>query len=563
VVDLPGGLPVTMAVILAALAAFTHYVYGGLQLANRGRDTTRAALVHLSVARGRRAAAGGELLAGALRSVAADLAADDRHAIHRRQRGAAHQGDPRGRLGHVRAMFLSVVWTRSWRLPVIGTVLLVVVSVVVGGIFPALIQSLKVKPSELSLESPYLSSNIEATRAAYGLDTIKVTPYDAKTTVERREAARDRGAIPGIRLVDPIVVPPTFRQLQALRNYYAFPDALDVDRYTDRRQESDVVVACANSISPASRGTAQLAQRPHGLHPRIRRRRGLRQPRGRTATGLRESANIPPAPATGPSSSRGSTSASSRRSTRSSARRQGPPARVRLPRPGRQGRSTRPMPAGRGADRTTSCAGCLCRQVPRVNFLLSDAGQRARPRDPRHRTPKERVQRVAPWLTLDGNPYPAIVDGRVVWIVDGYTTTANYPNSALQMARQATSDSRRPVRSVTAWSRGRSTTSATRSRRPWTPMTGRSTSMQWDEPTRVLRPGWGLPGHGPAAERDQRRSLMSHLRYPEDLFKIQRLLLSRYHVTDAEAFYGGKDFWRVPERSRPRRPERPTSRPTT
>jgi uncharacterized membrane protein (UPF0182 family) len=73
-----------------------------------------------------------------------------------------------------------------------------------------------------------------------------------------------------------------------------------------------------------------------------------------------------------------------------------------------------------------------------LNFLLSDAVN-ASSRMLDYRTPKERVERVAPWLTLDGNAYPAIVDGRVVWIVDGYTTTANYPNSG--SASMATSTS--------------------------------------------------------------------------------------------------------------------------
>ena len=141
------------------------------------------------------------------------------------------------------ALFIATIWTHSWRLPAVGVGLLTVTAVVVGGIYPALIQNFKVKPSEKSLEAPFIDRNIKATRAAYGLDKAEVTQYAAATTPSRGQLRNDAATIPGIRLVDPSLVSPTFKQLQAVKTYYQFPDALDVDRYSIDGTSRDTVVA--------------------------------------------------------------------------------------------------------------------------------------------------------------------------------------------------------------------------------------------------------------------------------------------------------------------------------
>ncbi len=236
---------VSMALVIGALAAaFSHYVYGGLQVQNRGRDTTRAALLHLSTLVAAFVlvrAAGYWLERYSLSTATSEL-----------MTGIQYTDDnavlPTKSILAVASiicalMFLSVIWTRSWRLPVVATVLLVVVSVVVGGIFPALIQSLRVKPSEKSLEAPYLARNIAATRTAYGLDKIESTPYRPSTEATPEQLRAAAGAIPGIRLVDPNVVSPTFRQLHTSRQYYGLADPLDVDRYAVDGTTSDAVVA--------------------------------------------------------------------------------------------------------------------------------------------------------------------------------------------------------------------------------------------------------------------------------------------------------------------------------
>ena len=141
------------------------------------------------------------------------------------------------------AFFIAAMFTSSLRLPIIGVALLTVTAVLVGTVYPALVQSLKVKPSERSLEAPYITRNIEATRAAYGIDDIKTQTYAAVTDAEPGQLRENAETIPGIRLVDPNVVSRTFQQFEGLRQYYAFPDTLDVDRYAVDGKTMDSVVS--------------------------------------------------------------------------------------------------------------------------------------------------------------------------------------------------------------------------------------------------------------------------------------------------------------------------------
>lgn len=449
---------VTMAAVLAAIAAaFTHYVYGGLQLANRGRDTTRFALLHLS-----------SLFAVIVLLRAASywlerytLSLSTSALMTGIQYTDANAVLPTKAILAVAslmcaAMFLSVIWTRSWRLPVVGTVLLLITSVVVGGIFPALIQSLKVKPSEKSLEAPYIARNIEATRAAYGLGAIEVSKYVPSDEASAENLRATAAAIPGIRIVDPNVVSPTVRQKHAVRNYYAFPDALDVDRYTIDGKLRDVVVAARE---------LDLTGVPAGQRNWLNDHTVYTHGYGIVAAYANQQdsegnpvyveAAIPAGTALGEYEPRiyfGEQSpdyAIVGAPEGAAPREFDYPAQVES----QQVNNTYAGTGGVPLDNTIRklAYGLKYREL---NFMLSDAVN-ASSRIMDYRTPKERVGRVAPWLTLDGNAYPAIVDGRVLWIVDGYTTTANYPNSGLTSMAASTRDSTTSTRrSVTSLEQG-------------------------------------------------------------------------------------------------------------
>src|SRR5262249_42779388 len=141
--------------------------------------------------------------------------------------------------------FFANIAYRRWTLPIVAVAVMVLSAIVIGGVYPALVQQFGVKPSEADKEAPYIQRNINATRAAYGLtsSTVDVTPYSAESNTPNKVLRTEAATLPGIRLIDPNIVAPTFEQLQQVRGYYTFPDVLDIDRYALLGQDSDAVVA--------------------------------------------------------------------------------------------------------------------------------------------------------------------------------------------------------------------------------------------------------------------------------------------------------------------------------
>nr|WP_257909979.1 UPF0182 family protein [Janibacter limosus] len=233
----------TVAALAALLAAlFAHYVYGGIVPPGRGRST-RVAFLHTAI------------IAAVLAMLRARSYVLSAHALTTQENevltGVGYTGAnaiiPTKYILAVAAvmcagLFLASVRSRSWRLPTIAVGTLVVLSVVVGAIYPALVETYKVSPSRNSLEEPYLQRNINATRAAYGVTGVETSSYDAVSDVSSGQLREDAASIPGIRLLDPSVVSPTFRELQAQQPYYTFGEDLDVDRYKIDGDMTDVVV---------------------------------------------------------------------------------------------------------------------------------------------------------------------------------------------------------------------------------------------------------------------------------------------------------------------------------
>ena len=163
------------------------------------------------------------------------------------------------------------------------------------------------------------------------------------------------------------------------------------------------------------------------------------------------------------------------------------------------------------------------------------------------RNPRDRVAKVAPWLTLDGDPYPAIVDGKIQWIIDGYTTSASYPYSQTTTLSTATTDALTANSAAVTAQANRNVNYIRNSVKATVDAyDGTVTLYQWDEKDPVLKT-WmkAFPGTVTAKNKIS-ADLLNHIRYPEDLFRVQRDVLSSYHVKTADAFYGGQDFWRVP-----------------
>ena len=184
------------------------------------------------------------------------------------------------------------------------------------------------------------------------------------------------------------------------------------------------------------------------------------------------------------------------------------------------------------------------------NFLLSDAIN-DNSRILYDRDPRDRVSKVAPWLTTDSKTYPAVMaDGSIKWIVDGYTTLKNYPYAQRMALDAATTDSRAQDAGQTGRVQAPDEVSYARNSVKATvdAYTGEVTLYQFDEHDPVLKT-WmkAFPGTvKPRAELDKHPDLLAHMRYPEDLFKLQRELLTKYHVTNPSDFYQANNFWSVP-----------------
>ncbi|MBC7560379.1 MAG: UPF0182 family protein [Dermatophilaceae bacterium] len=541
----------TMVLLLGVLAAaVTHYVYGGLQLQTKGERTTKAARIHLS------------LLLAALVLVRAGSWWLDRYSLTTKDSRLItgltytdqHAVMPTKAILAVAAvmcaaLFVATIWTHSWRLPVVGVIALAVVAIVAGGIYPAMVQSFKVKPSEQSLEAPFIDRNIKATRTAYGLDAAKVTEYKALTTPSRGQLRNDTTSIPGIRLVDPSVVSPTFKQLQAVKNYYQFPDALDVDRYTIDGKTRDTVVA----VRELDLEGLQASQRnwvndhtvfTHGFG--LVAAYGNRS--GEDGQPVFYQQNIPPVGPLGAFEPRIYFGESSPAYSIAGGPAAGPKRELDYPNSSATGQANNTY-AGKGGVNIGNFfrKAAYALKYRELKIMLSDTVN-ADSRLLDHRTPRERVERVAPWLTLDGNSYPAVVDGRVQWIVDGYTTSANYPYSRMQQIDSATTDSLTArTTSVQALQAGQVNYIRNSVKATVDAFDGSVKLYAWDEKDPLLK-AWSKAFGGTvrplsAISSDQ----MSHLRYPEDLFKVQRSLMTKYHVTDPGAFYGGQDYWAVPD----------------
>ncbi len=532
-------------------ALLTHYVYGGIQLQGPGERTTPAARIHLA------------LLFAALVGVRAVAYWLERYnlttARHERITGMTHTDvnavlPTRGVLAIAAVLcavfFLSTIWTKTWRLPVIGLVGLVVVALLVGGAYPALIQSLRVRPSQATLEAPYFQKNIDATLQAYGLEGAEFIPYDAAPEATQGQLREDAEAVPGIRIVDPSVVSPTYRQLQGVRSYYQFPDALDVDRYEVDGELADTVIALRemrlSGVADAQRNWVNdHTFYTHGFGA-VAAYGNRRTPDGEPVFYEK---NIPPVGALGDYEPRVYFGEYSPDYSIVGAPAGTAPQELDFPDSADESGETRNTYAGNGG----VPIGSFPKQVAyalkyrQLEILLSD-GVNGESRMLDYRNPRERVERVAPWLRLDGNPYPAVVDNRIQWIIDGYTTSDNYPYSRLQALDAATTDSVvTQAGNVRAIGGGEVNYIRNSVKATVDAFDGSVQLYAWDEQDPLLK-AWSQAFDGTVEPLSEiQGDLMSHLRYPEDLFKVQREVMTEYHVDSAAAFFGAQDFWTVSE----------------
>jgi uncharacterized membrane protein (UPF0182 family) len=555
------------AVVILALigSLITHYVFGGVRLQTPGQKLTAAARVQLSVLLG---------LFVALKAVAYWL---DRYGLVYSDRGDVFTGAsytdvnalmaPKMILAFVAAVcaiaFFANIFVRNFLLPAGALVLLLVSSLVIGVAYPAIVQQFVVKPSADQKEAPYIERAIASTRDAYDLADIRYEEYAQEATGSEvdTEAAlaqlrNDTETIPNARLLDPNVLAPTFTARQQIRNVYGFPEKLDIDRYTIDGRTRDYVVA-ARELN--SEGLSENQNTWINRHTVYTHGNGfVAAPANEVVAGADEGGE--PNFTTGDLPTRGNIEVDQSRIYYGELIQDGgqdvysvvgapdgaAPREFDQPEGGSDEGQINNTYDGEGG----VSIGSFFRQLTFAiyyrerNFLLSgavnDASKVLYVRDPR-----ERVQKAAPFLEVDGDPYPAVVDGRVTWVLDGYTTSDSYPYAEQMELGEAAADALTGTGTTAlpneTFNYIRNSVKATVDA-----YDGTVTLYAWDEEDPVLAtfmkafPGVVQP------QSEMSDELRSHVRYPEDLFKVQRDILTRYHVDNPVDFFNQNDRWQIP-----------------
>ena len=470
------------------------------------------------------------------------------------------------------ALFMAIV-IKDLRIPGLAVVLMLLSSLVIGQAWPLLMERFSVQPNRQAKEEESIARNIEATRYAYGLTDDHVTYEDnwGGDEVSDDKVASDNATINNLRLLDPEILSPTFTQMQQLKNFYGFPETLSMDRYEIDGKKRDFVVAAreldpnelrenqsdwinrhtvythgngfvaaqANKVDEVARdagsarggfpiftvsdlqtqageaegeGETQDAEKSLGIK--------VDQPRiyyGPVIAGAADGMDYAITGQTGENPVEYDTDSST------------------YTYDGKGG-----VGIGNIFDRTMYAA-----KYRELNFLLSDrVGSESKllyDRDPR-----ERVEKVAPWLTTDSATYPAVVDGRLKWIVDGYTTLESLPYSQRASLSDATQDTLNPdgttqrlVNDKVGYIRNsvKATVDA---------YDGTVDLYEFDKNDPVLKAWQGVFPDVVKPEAEISDELREHFRYPEDMLKVQRDLLARYHVDDPNVFFNNDAFWSVP-----------------
>ncbi|RIY23204.1 UPF0182 family membrane protein, partial [Gardnerella vaginalis] len=449
--------------------------------------------------------------------------------------------------GNVKIGTRFAVAVKAWRTPAIAVASLVVCAMVLSFAWPALLQRFKVAPNAQELEATYIQRNIDATKFAYGLNNVKKESYNATSEGKSGALAKEAESTAQIRLLDPQVTSPTFRQLQQSKQYYTFADTLSVDKYDIDGVSQDTVIA-ARELDLAGNDNRNWVNDhtvyTHGY--------GVVAAYGNKVTAdgqpqfmeygiptqgkLTKLKKYEPRIYFSPNAPKYSIVGSPKGTA---------PWEFDYP-TGSNGALT--TFKGNGGPRVGNFFSRLLHAIrfESDQILFSDRvtsdSQILYDRDP-----KTRVSKVAPYLTLDGRVYPAVVDGRVKWIVDGYTTSDSYPYSQMTDFGQVTQDSTTTTsRSIKGLTNQRANYIRNSVKATVDAYDGSVDLYVWDKKDPVIK-AWRsiFPGHYHDISKIS-GDLMSHIRYPESLFKVQRHLLAKYHVDSASQFFSGEDFWQTP-----------------
>ncbi len=413
------------------------------------------------------------------------------------------------------------IWFKGWRLPVIALGVWIGASLLAGSVYPGFIQQFRVAPNEVAYEVPYIARNIAATRDAYELADIETRPFPADETLTVDDVMENRPTLDNVRLWDPSIAVQTYRQLQVIRTYYDFRD-VDVDRYEiDGRQRQVLVSAREMDVTQL----AEQAQTWLNKHLIYTHGYGVvvSPSNEADARGLPNFVvgDIPPDVVEG----------------------------LEIDEPGiyfgeattdyvivNTGIPEFDYPVGEGrvetfyeglagvevSSFTRRAAFAMRFGAPQILFSQYIEPQSRVLFD---RDLQTRVSKIAPFLTLDADPYPAIIDGRIVWIQDAYTTSAHYPYSQYFRGVNYVRNSVKVT--IDAYD-------------------GTTTLWGVDPDDPVLQAWQTIFPDLITSDDEVPDGLRAHFRYPEDLFSLQAEVYKTYHMTDPQDFYNKEDAWELP-----------------
>ena len=426
--------------------------------------------------------------------------------------------------------------------------------VLIGGAWPLILQSVRVTPNAITLEKEYIERNIAATKLAYNIDDNKVTyqqytaPQDGHPADLVQDTSND---VSNARLLDPNLLTPTFIQRQQLQNFYSFDTPLSVDRYTIDGKTEDYVVAVREMNIASLAENQQTWINEHLVYT--------------------HGNGFVAAPASDISGASGGGSGYPN-FTISDVGTGGElnQGKIQVDQPriyygqlgadysivgGEDGTNPREYDTDQ-VNYTYSGSGgvpvgnlflrlVFATQYGEPNFLFSSE-LNGESKIIYKRDPVERVKAVAPFLTTDTKPYPAVVDGKILWIVDGYTTAPNYPYAQQVTLSDATNNSQVAQGAGVAQVNDQVSYIRNSVKATVDAYTGEVKLYDVD-PTDPILKAWEGVFPGLIESNDQiTPDLLAHFRYPQDLFEVQRSLLAKYQVTNGTEFYQTSGFWQVP-----------------
>ncbi|MGH2705397.1 MAG: UPF0182 family protein [Actinomycetota bacterium] len=536
------GWLLSMLVVVTLLVAAAHYLSGGIRPQAAGDRVTPLVKAHLSVLLGLLALT----RAWRYRLDQFHLMFSDRGGITGATYTDVHAELPALKVLVVisvitAVLFLVNIRVRGWFLPIAGAAIWLGTSVLAAGVYPFIVQRFVVEPQKLQRETRFIERHISATRVAYGIEGMEVREYPPSGSLSPEIVQANMATISNIRLWDTDTLRRAYRQLQEIRSYYQFQD-VDVDRYvidgTPRQvllstREMDglylaenqnwqnlhffythgygAVVSAASEASPEGKPNFLAQDIPTQAKSAALEVGQAGIYYGEALSGVYSLA----------------------------------PSRQReLDFPRREGGNQFTRYRGKGGIPITGPIRRLsfAWRFRDVNLAITGLVRK----DSKillYREVRERLLKAAPFLQFDTDPYPALVDGKIVWIVDGYTTTEMYPYSD-RIPFETRTGRATPFGSISAVE-GEKNYIRNSVKATVDAYDGTVTLYEWDTSDPLIR-AWrrAFPDLFRPAE-DMPDSVRAHVRYPEDLFRIQSHLYERYHMTDPTEFFTNEDRWNI------------------